>query len=140
MGRPRTVCGAPAPKRQGKTMKTILTGLTAAIVAATIFAASAYAGALETVTVTGSRSVSEKALTRSPIGAPIKEVSISYKVSAADLDLTTSAGKAELEKRVTAAANSACKEIDRLALGNPTTPDNAACAKAAVKTAMEQVH
>ena len=83
--------------------------------------------------------MSEKSVGRSTIGADIREVSLSYRVNAADLDLASSAGKAELEKRVKAAASAACKELDRLAFGNPTSPDDATCVKKAVDAAMATV-
>jgi UrcA family protein len=73
------------------------------------------------VAVTGSRAVSEKIVGYSPVGADIREVSLSYRVNVADLDLTDSAGKSELKKRVKAAAGAACKELDRLALVNLTS-------------------
>lgn len=120
-------------------MRAMVTGLIFGVIATTFGGISAYAGPMETVTVTGSRAVTEKDVGRSNIGAPIREVSLSYRVSAADLDLTSSAGKAELEKRVKAAASAACKELDRLALGNPTSPDDATCVKKAVDEAMAKV-
>jgi len=103
-------------------MRSMLRGLVPGLTAIAIGGMSAYAGTLETVTVTGSRAVSEKSVGTSAIGADIREVSLSYKVNAADLDLASSTGKAELEKRVTAAASAACKELDRLAFGDPTSP------------------
>jgi UrcA family protein len=58
-------------------------------------------------------------------------------VSHSGLDLTSSAGIAALEKRVSDAALAACKEISRL---HPAAkPDDAACAKAAVDEAMVKV-
>ena len=120
-------------------MRAMLTGLVLGLIAIAIGGTSAYAGTLETVTVTGSRAVTEKSLGKSPLGADIREVSLTYRVNAADLDLASSAGKIELEKRVKAAASSACKELDRLALGNPTSPDDATCVKRAVDEAMAKV-
>jgi UrcA family protein len=60
-------------------------------------------------------------------------------VNVADLDLTGSAGKSELKKRVKAAAGAACKELDRLALVNLTSPDDATCVEKAVDGAMARV-
>ncbi|MDH4312799.1 MAG: UrcA family protein, partial [Gammaproteobacteria bacterium] len=108
-------------------MRKILTGLMLGMIATTLGGVSAYAGPMETVTVTGSRAVTEKDVGRSITGVHVREVSLSYRVSAVDLDLTSSAGRAELERRVRAAASAACKELDRLALGNPTSPDDATC-------------
>ncbi len=120
------------------TLKRVQTGLLVALGAATL-AVSAYAATLETVTVTGSRAVSEKTVGRSMTGAPIREVTLSYAVSVADLDLKTAAGKAEAEKRVTAAAKAACTELDKMTALNPSSPDHAVCVKRAVDDAMAKV-
>jgi UrcA family protein len=120
-------------------MRAMLKGLVLGLTAIALGGASAYAETLETVTVTGSRMVSEKLIGRTPIGADIREVSLSYRVNAADLDLASTAGKAELEKRVRATAKAACKELDRLTFGDPTSPDDATCVKKAVDEAMARV-
>lgn len=113
------------------------TGL--AVLAALAAVVSAYAASLETVTVTGSRGLTEKEIGKTSSGLPIEEVSLSYTVKIGDLDPNSAAGLAEIEKRVMAAANAACKEIDRLALGNPTSPNDAACVKRAVDAAMAKI-
>ena len=80
------------------------------------------------------RTVNAKLVGKTPSGIPIQDVSLSYGVSAADLDLAPAAGAEELEKRVNDAALAACKEVGRqypLA-----TPSDAECAKAAAKEAM----
>ncbi len=120
-------------------MKGIHTGSAIAIIAAVAVAASAYAAPLETVTVTGSRALTEKSVGQTMHGVPVKEVSLSYTVKVADLDPGTAAGKAEIQKRVTEAAKAACKEIERLAMGNPTSPGEAACVKNAVDEAMAKI-
>ncbi len=120
-------------------MRAMLRGLVLSLTAIAIGGTSAYAGTLETVTVTGSRAVSEEVVGKSRIGADIREVAVSYRVNVADLDLASSAGKAELEKRVKAAASAACKELDRITFANPTSPDDAPCVKKAVDKAMATV-
>jgi len=70
--------------------------------------ADAVAQSMEVVTVEAMREV---IVGKSAIGAPIKELSIRSRVSYADLDLTTTAGSNELEKRITGAATSSCNEI-----------------------------
>lgn len=107
------------------------------VVAAALVCATAAAGPLETITVTGSRAVSQREGGRSTIGAPIRDVSLSYAISIADLDLTTVAGQLELQRRVTAAARAACDELDDMALGNPTSPDDATCVDRAFDEALE---
>ena len=113
------------------------TGL--AVLAALAVVVSAYAASLETVTVTGSRGLTQKDVGKTSSGLPIEEVSLSYTVKIADLDPNSAAGLAEIEKRVTAAAKAACAEIDRLALGNPASPNDAACVQRAVDAAMAKI-
>ena len=120
-------------------MRSMLRGIVLGPAAVAIGGTSAYAGTLETVTVTGSRAVSEKTVGKSTVGADIREVALSYTVNVADLDLASSAGMAELEKRVKATAKAACKELERLEFGNPTSPDDATCVKRAVDQAMGTV-
>ena len=121
-------------------MRRIHNGTALAVLAALAVGVSADAGPPETVVVTGSRAVAEKNIGRTTLGVPIKEVSLTYRVNIADLDSHTAAGRAEIEKRVTAAAKAACDEIDRLALGGPTSPDDAVCVKLAVEAAMKSVN
>jgi UrcA family protein len=75
---------------------------------ATLLSAAAYGQAMEVVTV---EAVREIVVGKSQIGAPIKELSIRARVTFADLDLTTAAGAAALQKRVEDTAQSSCKEI-----------------------------
>jgi UrcA family protein len=73
---------------------------------------------------------------RSYTGAPIELVTLTRRVSYADLDLTTQSGAAELEKRVNETAQAACKQLDDL---YPlTAPGGQSCVKGAVEDAMEQ--
>ncbi|HEV8017975.1 MAG TPA: UrcA family protein [Steroidobacteraceae bacterium] len=89
------------------------------------------------VTVQASRVVS-KVVGRTASGVPIEDVSLSYGVSAKDLDLSTHAGAMELQKRVADAANSACKELSRQYPGS--SPSDADCAKASTAKAMVRVN
>jgi UrcA family protein len=75
---------------------------------ATLLSAGAYGQAMEVVTV---EAVREIIVGKSPIGAPIKELSIRSRVAYNDLDLTTAEGAAALQKRVADTAKSTCKEI-----------------------------
>jgi UrcA family protein len=70
--------------------------------------------------------------------APVGQVTLSYGVSTADLDLTTSAGASELERRVNETAMDVCQEIGRQY--PESTPSDAACAKAAAQKAMVRAH
>jgi UrcA family protein len=94
---------------------------------------------LEEVTVSATR-INVKA-TVSKVGwphTPVKQVTLSYVISVAEFDLTTTAGVAALEKEVNDAAMDVCKEIGRQYPGS--TPDDAGCAKAASAKAMVRVH
>ena len=119
-------------------MKRVITASGIGVLAAVIGATAAYAQAQapEGVTVTGSRVVTEQ-VGRSTIGAPINQVTLTYKVSYADLDLKTADGTKKLDERVKAAAAAACKELDRTF--PLSTPDNGTCAKTAVSNAMPKV-
>ena len=68
-------------------------------------------------------------------GAPIKEISIAYRVSYADLDLKTKDGAATLENRVREAAQQGCKELDeKYPLSDSPVPKN--CVQETVNRAM----
>jgi UrcA family protein len=89
------------------------------------------------VTVTASRPT-EKIVGKSLYGFPIKEVSIAYKVSYADLDLAKHSDATVLESRINDAAKKACAELDKhYALMAPGGND---CVKTATAEAMAQAH
>lgn len=71
-------------------------------------------------------------------GVPIQNVSLSYGVSTAGLDLSSASGKKELEERVSRAADAACKELGRQFPS--ATPSDLDCVKVATAKAMAQVH
>jgi UrcA family protein len=71
-------------------------------------------------------------------GIPILDVSLSYGVSTAGLDLATKSGATALETRVKDAAAAACKEIGQKY--PDATPNEAECAKSATAKAMVKVH
>lgn len=108
--------------------------LLAAAAGATLASQGLYAQAMEVVTV---EAVREIVVGKSPIGAPIKELTIRSRVSYADLDLTTAAGAATLEKRVKDAAASSCKEIKVDVPVDGWTVDR--CTREATDDAMAQV-
>jgi len=117
-------------------MRRILYGLGTGVLAAMISAGGVYAQAPEGVTVTGSRVVTAK-IGQSNIGATINEVTLAYRISYADLDLSSGNGQAMLEKRVREAADAACKEISRSHPG--AQPSDVECARKATDGAMVQV-
>ena len=93
------------------------------------------AQAMEVVTV---EAVREIVVGKSPIGAPIKEMTIRSRVSYADLDLTTATGVDTLSKRIKDTATSTCKEIKVDVPVDGWTVDR--CIKEAVDDATVQVN
>jgi UrcA family protein len=89
------------------------------------------------VTVQASR-VNKQTVGKTASGVPIVDISLSYGVSAKDLDLASHAGAMELQKRVAEAARSACKELGRQY--PDSLPTDADCTKAATDKAMVKVN
>jgi UrcA family protein len=118
-------------------MKRMFVGIALGLLASVAFAGQASAQQIEGVNVEASRIVKERIGTTADNLTPINSVSLSYKVSYADLDLATSAGAKALEERVKAASLAACKEITRLYPN--ASPDDSACAKKAATEAMVKV-
>ena len=115
-------------------MKVTKLALLAVTAGCTLASQGVYAQAMEVVTV---EAVREITVGKSPIGAPIKELTIRSRVSYADLDLTTAAGAATLGQRVKEAAASSCKEIRVDVPIDGWTIDR--CIKEATSDAMLQV-
>jgi UrcA family protein len=119
-------------------MKTRYVAVIAGMVAAASVSGTASAQNVPEITVLGTRIVTTKIVGPSSSAVPVTDVSISYGVSTAGLDLTSHAGVMELEKRVKDVAESACKE---LSTRYPTgTPNEMECAKAAVAKTMAKVN
>ena len=118
-------------------MRKILFGVAAGLFAYSAIASGASPEQIEGVDVAASRIVKEQVGTAMNL-APIYSISLSYRVSYADLDLGTKAGAAALEKRVQTAAAAACKEVRRVY--PEAEPGGSACAKNAVDEAMVRVH
>ncbi|HVN43891.1 MAG TPA: UrcA family protein [Steroidobacteraceae bacterium] len=112
----------------------VVAGLAAITASAVV--GGAFAQAVPEVTVTTSKIV-EKSAGRTSTGIPIVDVSLSYGVSAAGLDLASASGAREFEKRVSDAATEACKDLGKRYPN--ATPTDAACAKAATDKAMVRV-
>ena len=117
-------------------MKKTFFCIAAGLLATVSLGGIAVAQNIEAITVTSSRIVNTR-VDPVPMHLPITSLSLSYGVSLAGLNLATPAGAAELEKRVNDAALAACKEISRQY--PHAKPDDATCAKAAVKDAMVKV-
>ena len=121
-------------------MKTKLMSLAIATIAAAAALASGIAVAqnLEEITVQGTRVLDVKDAGRSNTGIPLRDVSLSYGVNIADLDLATQYGPMALEKRVKDAAMAACEELGQKY--PQSTPNTEACAKTASDKAMVRAH
>jgi UrcA family protein len=85
-----------------------------------------------------SSAMSAKTVGHTSSGVPIKDITLSYGVSAEGLDLATNSGAAAFEQRVKDAAEQACKEIGRQY--PDATPSAAECAKVSADKAMGRVH
>ena len=106
--------------------------------AAALISASGFAQNSEEITVEASRVVARSVAGQPPGGAQIKDITLSYGVSYAGVDLNSTAAVAALEKSINDAAHKACKEIGRQY--PMSTPNDAECAKAAAAKAMGRVH
>jgi len=114
-------------------------GMQMTLVAAGVVMASAPALAQQPAQVTIQAERPAKVVGRSYTGVPIELVTLTRRVSYADLDLTTHAGATELEKRVSDTAKDACKQLDTL---YPLTAADTgpSCVKKATDDAMTQAH
>jgi len=106
--------------------------------AATLIGATAVAQKTEDVTVQATRIPAVKTVGHTMSGIPINEMSLSYRISTAGLDLASHAGAMGLEKRVQDAAMEVCKELGKKYPNS--TPNDAQCAKEAGDKAMVKVH
>jgi UrcA family protein len=90
------------------------------------------------VTIQASHQVTKKVVGRTATGIPIELVQLNRHVGFSDLDLSTSAGAAELEKRIKETAREACKQIDTLYPLDFTEDNDQTCINDAVSHAMAQ--
>jgi UrcA family protein len=121
-------------------MNRLLSVTAVAVVASGFLCSIAAAQNADEVTVTASRVLTETPAGHTASGIPINDISLSYGVSYAGLDLASHSGATELEKRVHDAALAACKEISRQRPLDHLTPDDAGCARTAADKAMPEVH
>ena len=89
------------------------------------------------VKIQATRAINEKVIAYITGGGKIIELTLSYPVNFADLDITSVSGAAELEKRVQDAARAACAEIGSKYPN--ATPSNAVCAQKAEAKALSEV-
>lgn len=108
-----------------------------ALLAAVAISGSAIGQETEEVTVRGTAGIQSTEVDRSSTGVPVVMYTVSYQVSYEDLDLTTAAGMAELNKRVEDAARQGCREIG-LAY-HFAQPSDWLCTRHATNEAMAEV-
>jgi UrcA family protein len=111
----------------------------AAGASAAVFIVSVVANAqnAKEVKIQAQRVINEKVIAHITGGGKIIELTLSYPVNFADLDITSVSGAAELEKRVQDAARAACAEIGSKYPN--ATPSDAVCAQKAAAKAMIEV-
>ena len=86
------------------------------------------------VKIEAERVINEKVIAHITGGGKIIELTLSYPVNFADLDITSVSGAAELQRRVQDAARAACAEIGSKYPN--ATPSDAVCAQKAAAKAM----
>ena len=90
------------------------------------------------VKVEATRIVSKESPIRKPYSFPMNDLSLTYGVSLAGVNLATSSGATEAERRVREAAKAACEAIGQRYPN--ATPSDKECAKAATDEGMTKVH
>lgn len=91
---------------------------------------------METITITAGV-MTKTVMERSAIGVPTELVTVSHRVSYADLNLATHSGAMALKRRVETAARMACEQLDKLYPNEE--PELSHCIHLAVRKASGQV-
>jgi len=110
--------------------------LLSACAAASGFVIAAEPTAVPEITVSAERPTGT-VLGRTSSGGQIVLYEVSYRLSYEDLDLATSAGADELRTRVQAAANSACKDLDKL---HPMSKPDGSCVRKTAENSMPKAN
>lgn len=119
-----------------KTRRLLQTTVPAILAAGLCLTAPAFADDLPTITI-GAGVMTKANIGTSSSGIPLEEVTITHRVSYADLHLASHAGAAELKKRVAETARAACRQLDQL---YPLEAKNAReCTRTAIAKASAQV-
>jgi UrcA family protein len=91
------------------------------------------------ITVQAHQKVTTKQVGVSYTGIPIEEIQLTRHVGYGDLDLTSSEGRAALDKRIKDTAKKACEQLNTLyPLEQWTTGDNQTCVDRAIDAAITQ--
>ena len=114
-------------------------GISPALLASGLcLATSAFADTpLPTITVEAP-AITQRAVGHNAAGTPLEQVTVTHRVSYADLNLTTHTGAAELKARVRHAAREACRQINDLYPMQRVNTDD--CVARAVADSSRQVH
>ena len=123
----------------------VLKGGLAAAVAASLMLGAAYAAPAPAAvqvdpadsTVTTVEVTVPRVITGSHIGRPMTEYQMSKRVPYGDLDMSSPAGVAELNRRVDEAADYVCERLEQINPGGE--PEKYSCAREAVRDARPQV-
>ena len=92
---------------------------------------------LTEITVTAPRLVTKRVVGRTPAGSEVELVSLTRRVSYADLNLALHTDVTQLETRIDAIAKQACEDLAKMyPLSDPKTPD---CVHEAVRSAKPQL-
>jgi UrcA family protein len=121
-------------------MKRIALGMAMMVAASMSLGSIAAAQGIQEIVVVAKRVINVQPTGKTATGVPIVDMSISYGVSYAGLDLASASGAAEIEKRVNDTAQEACKEIAQQRPLDHFTTSDADCAKATADKAMIKVH
>jgi UrcA family protein len=124
-----------AAQHRSRKVKTNLIGIAVAAVCLWIGGIAA-AQSVEELTVQGTRVLDTK--NGEYAGVPVRDVSLSYGVNIADINLASQSGPFELEKRIRQAALAACEQLGRQF--PQSSPSDGECTTAAVNKAMVKAH
>jgi UrcA family protein len=116
-------------------VKTNLIGIAVAAVSLWVGGIAA-AQSVEELTVQGTRVLDVK--DGQYAGVSVRDVSLSYGVNIADINLASQSGPFELEKRIRQAAMAACEQLGRQF--PQSSPSDGECTTAAVSKAMVKAH
>ena len=118
-------------------MRKMLVGTAVGVLATALVGTIAIAQQPDEVKVEASRIVKTVA-SKGVSGVEIVDMSLSYGVSYAGLDLASRAGAVELERRISAAAHKACKELGRQY--PDSTPSDPECTRVTTDKGLVAAH
>jgi UrcA family protein len=130
---------SPDDRRSDMTSSQLRFGFPLAIVLATASAAAVAQQTNQTPDFKIEAGKVQETVKLSYDGVPMERLQVDVPVSYANLDLTTTSGAAELEKRVAEAAKAACEKVDGADPFNLSDTDDTDCVRTATNGAMKRV-